>query len=138
MAFSLDVIGITSFGHNFGALRGQKSPVLAALENFSKKEPSGIPRLLHYLQFFFPFYVRLPTGRNKDFARLSESLDEIFETLMARKKNEMQGLGSGEQVDLSAIGTLGEDFSRCLTYSLIVSPKKSSLVLVKGWTRRWK
>lgn len=62
--------------------------------------------------------MKFKTARNKDFAQLSKSLEEIFETLLVRKRNEMQGGGVGKRSDLSAIGTLGRVLSLCLTCSV--------------------
>jgi hypothetical protein len=106
--FSLDSVGIGGFGHDFGAVRGNTSPILEALDMFSNVKPSFAVILTFILGMVYTPAIKIPTERTRVMRKLSDGVRELAEELY-RKSKEEGGKKSEEEEDsrvLSIVETL--------------------------------
>jgi hypothetical protein len=111
---ALDNLGIAGFGHNFGALDGNKPEVVNVFEAF--ESPANAPfiaRMLFFLSPFFPSLLDLPTSTNKMLKGIKRSMKVIADDLMGRMKQEMS-MVQDKHTEKSIIGLLSRCTSVCV------------------------
>jgi len=107
----LDSIGIAGFSHDFGSLKGQTSPVVAAVDSFGSIKPSFSIMLSFVLGMILPgLSSKIPNRLMRTMTSLAMGLRGIASELLDKATKEKAEVGAGE-VDKSIIGALGE---KCL------------------------
>jgi hypothetical protein len=103
--FRLDSIGIAGFSHDFGSLKGNSPPVVAALDALGSMNNSFSSMLVLALSQVFPPLINIPTPRLKKIKNICSSIGDVAGALIdsARVENE-----ASRPADKSIIGTLGE------------------------------
>jgi hypothetical protein len=117
----LDSIGNAGFSHDFGALRGETSPIVAVFNSLSAVKPA-LPMMLALILGPL-FRILLPIIRNKRQDKLAEiaaSLKVMATDLLekARKEAEAEGDNSPRSI-LGVLSTSvfsGPCFERCELY----------------------
>ncbi|KAG6876823.1 hypothetical protein C0993_000171 [Termitomyces sp. T159_Od127] len=103
---SLDSIGIGGFGHDFGSLKGNKSPIVDAFDSFGATKPSLMSMFAVILAPALPWLVKIPTKRTNMFQAISRSIGDIANSLLERARTEKAANVSEGNADKSIIGTL--------------------------------
>ncbi|KAG6873596.1 hypothetical protein C0995_013969 [Termitomyces sp. Mi166 len=103
---SLDSIGIGGFGHDFGSLKGNKSPIADAFDSFGATKPSLASMFAFILAPALPLLLKIPTKRNNMFQAISDSVGNIANELLERARTEKAANVSESNADKSIIGTL--------------------------------
>ncbi|KAH7907651.1 cytochrome P450 [Hygrophoropsis aurantiaca] len=137
---SLDTIGISGFSHDFGALDGKRSTVADVFASFGNVKLSPLALAFFLLGPIFPFLMKLPTSRVLLARKLSESMAQISEVLLARTRQEKEGDMNGRQEDKSIIGLLikaeTDDAELHLTQEEVLSQMR--VLLLAGYeTTSW-
>jgi hypothetical protein len=85
---SLDSIGEGGFSHSFEATSNPsvESPIQIAFNTFATTRPTVSSVVVFLLQPIFPFLFRLPTGWNKVWRALKETMKSIGEELLERNR----------------------------------------------------
>ncbi|KAH7925026.1 cytochrome P450 [Leucogyrophana mollusca] len=102
---SLDTIGIAGFSHDFGTLDGKPCTVADIFESFGGMEFSSLAKLCFLLAPVFPCLAKLPTGPTLLTRKLSASMGEISEVLLAQTRQEAEG-STEQSKEKSLIGLL--------------------------------
>ncbi|KAI5117520.1 hypothetical protein M0805_009528 [Coniferiporia weirii] len=87
---SLDTIGITGFGHDFGTLEGRHSDVAEMFDSFGTQPPTGIAIAISLLGPVLPFLFRIPTFHQRRVQKLHGTIGVIAETLLERSRAEKE------------------------------------------------
>ncbi|KAG5724451.1 Cytochrome P450 86B1 [Termitomyces sp. T112] len=103
---SLDSIGIGGFGHDFGSLKGHKSPISNALDSFGATKPGLASMFAFILAPALPLLFKMPTKRKNMFQAISDSVGDIVNDLLERARAEKEANVSESNADKSIIGTL--------------------------------
>ena len=104
----LDSIGIAGFSHDFGSLKGNISPVVAAVDSFGSIKPSFFLILSFVFGMILPgLSTKIPNQLTRIMRSLGSGVREIASDLLDKAMNEKAEVGAGE-VDQSIIGALGE------------------------------
>ncbi|KAK2465829.1 hypothetical protein APHAL10511_001470 [Amanita phalloides] len=101
---TLDSIGIAGFGHDFGSIDGQMSPVIEAFNAFGEADQGFAPHLMFILGAIFPQVLNIPIQRIRLFKKWNEVTSKIGEELFINSRREKQG--SSNMKDRSIIGLL--------------------------------
>jgi hypothetical protein len=101
----LEVIGNAGFSHDFGSLKGNSPPAVAALDDLESMNNSFSSMLVLALSQVFPPLINIPTPRLTKIKNICSSIGDVAGALIdsARVENE-----AGQPADKSIIGTLGE------------------------------
>jgi hypothetical protein len=81
--FSLDSIGLASFSHDFGALKGEHSDVADAFEAMGNQPFSWVAVMGFLFSTVVPALMSLPTTRNKILGRLRDSCKGLARKIIA-------------------------------------------------------
>ena len=105
----LDSIGIGGFSHDFGSLKGQAPPILAAFESLGSVKPSFAIMLSFVVGMIFPgLSTKIPNQRTRIMKSFGNGVRDIASELLDKATKEKAEVGAGE-VDKSVIGALGEE-----------------------------
>jgi hypothetical protein len=100
----LDSLGKAGFSHDFGAIRGQPSPVTAAFHSVDQLEPSLSIMLVFLLGPLFPnLCAKIPNERWDKLADLAASLKVIAADLLNKAIKETED----SDADRSILGVMG-------------------------------
>ncbi|TRM56549.1 cytochrome P450 [Schizophyllum amplum] len=89
---SLDSIGIAGFGHDFGTIAGQPSPIIDSFEGFGKLGSSIVGTLIFILTPFLPFLDYVPTASKKLTDRVRAILTVIADEMLEQSRLGTEGL----------------------------------------------
>ncbi|KAF8890488.1 cytochrome P450 [Infundibulicybe gibba] len=136
IAFRVDSIGLAGFSHDFGALDGKRSPVVAAFDSFNYSKMSIGTACLLIIGPFFPSFAQIPVQRNILFANLRRNVEEIADDLLHKNRVEMEANGKmDDKRDKSIVAALlraeSADGNLRLSRDEIVG---QNLMLVAGWS----
>ncbi|KAM6495435.1 Cytochrome P450 [Amanita muscaria] len=111
---TLDSIGIAAFGHDFGSLVGQKSPVSEALDALLEDNSFRV-----FLLFgaFFPQIFKLPVKQTKMIRRMQKALSDIAKVLLENSQQEKES--SNVEKDRSILGLLVTGRSQTTNFKLL-------------------
>ncbi|KAG5350408.1 hypothetical protein C0989_011196 [Termitomyces sp. Mn162] len=101
-----ECIGIGGFGHDFGSLKGHKSPISNALDSFGATKPGLASMFAFILAPALPLLFKMPTKRKNMFQAISDSVGDIVNDLLERARAEKEANVSESNADKSIIGTL--------------------------------
>lgn len=104
---SLDTIGLTAFGHDFGALYGKYGAVEEAFDMLGTAPPRGLDIITSILGPFFPFLLNIPTTRQMLLLKLNTAMQGIAEELLKKTREEVE-LGIIGSSSRSIMGALSE------------------------------
>jgi hypothetical protein len=93
---------MAGFSHDFGALKGQSSPVVEAFDAFSVGDPGLSLSFLLVVSQLAPWILLMPSKRGEALDKLAGQIQEIAEDLIKRAKEDP------DSVQKSIIGALGE------------------------------
>ena len=112
----LDSIGMGGFSHDFGSLKGNASPVMTAFDSFGTIKPSFSIMFSFLLGLILPqFSSRIPNDRKKSLDLVALSSRRTATELLDKAAKEKADSGSGDEVDKSILGALGETSSFLVT-----------------------
>ncbi|KAK7023648.1 hypothetical protein VNI00_016610 [Paramarasmius palmivorus] len=115
---AIDSIGIAGFSHDFGALDGKVSPVVAAFESLGSARPSTLARINFLLSSVIPVLSYIPTERSRMFEELKRSMRAIADVLLERSRKAISD-------EKSIIGLLS-------MFSIFAFAKPHAVVIVKA------
>ncbi|KIL67314.1 hypothetical protein M378DRAFT_300977 [Amanita muscaria Koide BX008] len=111
---TLDSIGIAAFGHDFGSLVGQKSPVSEALDALLEDNSF---RVFLVFSAFFPQIFKLPVKQTKMIRRMQKALSDIAKVLLENSQQEKES--SNVEKDRSILGLLVKGRSQATNFKLL-------------------
>ncbi|KAK2467621.1 hypothetical protein APHAL10511_000476 [Amanita phalloides] len=85
---TLDSAGKAILSHDFGALRGQKSPVLAQVDAYHAVKPSPFIRLMFFTveELYSLFHVSLPNAKEQQHKELAIHFKELTADFLVKAR----------------------------------------------------
>ena len=112
----LDSLGIGGFSHDFGSLKGNTSPVMAAFDSLGTVKASFFIMFTLLFGLIFPKLASwLPTDRKKTLQSVVKSSEETATKLLLDEATKQNAGSNADEDHNSMLGVLGENSSFLLT-----------------------